>query len=135
MAEPIATSTSATAVAVTSVGAISLLPGVDAGTVLGAFAGAAVFALNAGSDLSIAKKLSFLVLSIVAGVLSAPLAASLIARALPANTEVSEAVGALVASTVVVKLLLALIRAADNSDKLLAALRGGSSDNRGGNQP
>ncbi|MGA4008955.1 putative holin [Ralstonia nicotianae] len=135
MAEPIATSTSATAVAVTSVGAISLLPGVDAGTMLAAFAGAAVFALNAGGDLSIAKKLSFLVLSIVAGVLSAPLAASLIARALPANTEVSEAVGALVASTVVVKLLLALIRAADNSDKLLAALRGGSSDNRGGNQP
>ncbi|WP_268989492.1 putative holin, partial [Ralstonia solanacearum] len=30
--------------AVTGVGAISLLPGVDPGTVLGAFAGAAVFA-------------------------------------------------------------------------------------------
>ncbi len=134
MAEPIATSTSAAAVAVTSVGAVSLLPGVDPGTVLGAFAGAAVFALNSG-ELTVAKKLSFLVLSIVAGVLSAPLAASLIARALPANTEVSEAVGALVASTVVVRLLLALIRAADNSDKLLVALRGGSSDNRGGNQP
>ncbi|AGH85605.1 putative holin [Ralstonia pseudosolanacearum] len=134
MAEPIATGTSAAAVAVTSVGAVSLLPGVDPGTVLGAFAGAAVFALNSG-ELTVAKKLSFLVLSIVAGVLSAPLAASLIARALPANTEVSEAVGALVASTVMVRLLLALIRAADNSDKLLAALRGGSSDNRGGNQP
>ncbi|MDO3521841.1 putative holin [Ralstonia pseudosolanacearum] len=134
MAEPIATSTSAAAVAVTSVGAVSLLPGVDPGTVLGAFAGAAVFALNSG-ELTVAKKLSFLLLSIVAGVLSAPLAACLIARALPANTEVSEAVGALVASTVMVRLLLALIRAADNSDKLLAALRGGSSDNRGGNQP
>ncbi len=40
--------------------------------------------------------------------------------------------GALVASTVVVRLLLALIRAADNSDKLLTALK---SNNRGGNQP
>ncbi|WP_197337941.1 putative holin [Ralstonia solanacearum] len=133
MAEPIATGTSAAAVAVTGVGAISLLPGVDPGTVLGAFAGAAVFALNSG-ELTVAKKLSFLVLSIVAGVLSAPLAATLIARALPANTEVSEAVGALVASTVVVRLLLALIRAADNSDKLLTALKG-NSHNRGGNQP
>ncbi len=132
MAEPIATSTSAGAVAVTSVGAISLLPGVDPGTVLGAFAGAAVFALNSG-ELTVAKKLSFLVLSIVAGVLSAPLAASLIARVLPANTEVSNAVGALVASTVVVKLLLALIRAADNSDRVLAILKG--RNNQGGNQP
>ncbi|MCK4152006.1 putative holin [Ralstonia pseudosolanacearum] len=134
MAEPIATSTSATAIAVTSVGAISLLPGVDAGTLLGAFAGAAVFALNAGGDLSIVKKASFLMLSIVAGVLSAPLAASLIARALPANTEVNNAVGALVASTVVVKLLLTLIRAADNSDKLLATLKGDNSTNHGGNE-
>ena len=61
MAEPIATGTSAAAVAVTSVGAVSLLPGVDPGTVLGAFAGAAVFALNSG-ELTVAKKLSFLVL-------------------------------------------------------------------------
>lgn len=135
MAEPISTSSTAT-VAVTGVGALSiLLPGVDPGAVLGAFAGAAVFVLNSG-DLGTLKKLGFLVASIVAGLLSAPLAAALIAKALPANTEVSHAVGSLVASAVVVKLLLAMIRLADNSDRLGAIFKGmtGNSD-KGGNQP
>lgn len=135
MAEPISTGSTAT-VAVTGVGALSiLLPGVDPGAVLGAFAGAAVFVLNSG-DLGTFKKLGFLVASIVAGLLSAPLAAALLAKALPANTEVSHAVGALVASAVVVKLLLALIRLADNGDRLGAIFKGmsGTSD-KGGNQP
>lgn len=123
MTEPIAASSTA-AVAVTAAGAISLLPSVDAATVLGAFAGAAVFALNS-DELSISKKLAFLVLSVVAGCLSAPLAAALIAKVLPADAEVDLGVGALVASTVVVKLLLSLIRLADHSDKILALLRGG----------
>ncbi|MFZ3300486.1 phage holin family protein [Ralstonia pickettii] len=131
MAEPISTGSTAT-LAVTGVGALSLLPGVDPGTVLGAFAGAAVFVLNSG-ELGTIKKLGFLAASIVAGLLSAPLAAALIAKALPTNTEVSHAVGALVASTVVVKLLLALIRLADNSDRLFAALKG--SADKGGKQP
>lgn len=136
MAEPISTSSTAT-LAVTGAGALSiLLPGVDPGAVLGAFAGAAVFVLNSG-ELGTVKKLGFLVASIVAGLLSAPLAAALIARALPSNTEVSHAVGALVASAVVVKLLLALIRLADNSDRLGAIFKGitGSSGNsdKGGN--
>jgi len=136
MAEPISTSSTAT-LAVTGAGALSiLLPGVDPGAVLGAFAGAAVFVLNSG-ELGTVKKLGFLAASIVAGLLSAPLAAALIARALPSNTEVSHAVGALVASAVVVKLLLALIRLADNSDRLGAIFKGitGSSGNsdKGGN--
>lgn len=136
MAEPISTSSTAT-LAVTGAGALSLLlPGVDPGAVLGAFAGAAVFVLNSG-ELGTVKKLGFLAASIVAGLLSAPLAAALIARALPTNTEVSQAVGALVASAVVVKLLLALIRLADNSDRLGAVFKGitgstGNSD-KGGN--
>ena len=132
MAEPISTSTTAT-LAVTSVGALSIfLPGVDPGAVLGAFAGAAVFVLNSG-ELGTVKKLGFLVASIVAGLLSAPLSAALIAKALPTNTEVSQAVGALVASAVVVKLLLALIRLADNGDRLGAIFKGGI--DKGGNQP
>ncbi|CAJ0695992.1 phage holin family protein [Ralstonia wenshanensis] len=131
MAEPISTGSTAT-LAVTGVGALSLLPGVDPGTVLGAFAGAAVFVLNSG-ELGTVKKLGFLATSIVAGLLSAPLAAALIAKALPTNIEVSHAVGALVASTVVVKLLLALIRLADNSDRLFATLKGGA--DKGGKQP
>lgn len=133
MAEPISTSSTAT-LAVTGAGALSiLLPGVDPGAVLGAFAGAAVFVLNSG-ELGTVKKLGFLAASIVAGLLSAPLAAALIARALPSNTEVSHAVGALVASAVVVKLLLALIRLADNSDRLGAIFKGisGNAD-KGGN--
>ena len=88
--------------------------------------------LNSG-ELGTIKKLGFLAASIVAGLLSAPLAAALIAKALPTNTAVSHAVGALVASTVVVKLLLALIRLADNSDRLFAALKG--SADKGGKQP
>jgi len=130
MAEPVATSTT-TALAVTGVGAITLLPGVDAATVLGAFAGAAVFVLNS-DDLSMPKKLAFLVLSIVAGCLAAPLAATLLAKALPTEAEVSHGVGALVASAVLVKLLRALIRLADNSDRLLALIRGNNS--QGGNK-
>ncbi|SPK73047.1 putative holin [Cupriavidus taiwanensis] len=122
MAEPIATSSTA-AIAVTSVGAITLLPGVDAATVLGAFAGAAVFVLNS-DDMSTPKKLAFLVLSIVAGCLAAPLAAALIAKALPTDAEVSHGVGALVASSVLVKLLLALIRLAGNGDRLVGLIRG-----------
>ncbi|MGN7105170.1 putative holin [Ralstonia holmesii] len=133
MAEPISTSSTAT-LAVTGAGALSiLLPGVDPGAVLGAFAGAAVFVLNSG-ELGTVKKLGFLAASIVAGLLSAPLAAALLARALPTNTEVSQAVGALVASAVVVKLLLAMIRLADNSDRLGAIFKGitGGTD-KGGN--
>ena len=122
MAEPISTSTTA-ALAVTGVGAVSLLPGVDPSTVLGAFAGAAVFALNA-DELSTGKKVAFLLLSIVMGCLTAPLAASLLARLLPTDTEVSHGVGALVASAVLVKLLLALIRLAEHSDRLLNLIRG-----------
>lgn len=122
MAEPISASSTA-ALAVTGIGAITLVPGVDAATVLGAFAGAAVFALNS-DELTTGKKIAFLMLSIVMGWLAAPLAASLIARILPADTEVSHGVGALVASAVLVKLLLALIRLADNSDRLVALFRG-----------
>jgi hypothetical protein len=124
MAEPISASSTA-ALAVTGIGAITLVPGVDAATVLGAFAGAAVFALNS-DELTTGKKIAFLMLSIVMGWLAAPLAASLIARILPADTEVSHGVGALVASAVLVKLLLALIRVADNSDRLVALFRGKS---------
>lgn len=122
MAEPIATSSTA-AIAVTSVGAITLLPGVDAATVLGAFAGAAVFVLNS-DDMSTPKKLAFLVLSIVAGCLAAPLAAALISKALPTDAEVSHGVGALVASSVLVKLLLAMIRLAGNGERLVGLIRG-----------
>lgn len=122
MAEPISASSTA-ALAVTGIGAITLVPGVDAATVLGAFAGAAVFALNS-DELTTGKKIAFLMLSIVMGWLAAPLAASLIARILPADTEVSHGVGALVASAVLVKLLLALIRLADNSDRLVGLFRG-----------
>lgn len=133
MAEPISTGSTAT-LAVTGVGALSiLLPGVDPGAVLGAFAGAAVFVLNSG-ELGTFKKLGFLAASIVAGLLSAPLAAALLAKALPTNTEVSKAVGALVASAVVVKLLLALIRLADNSDRLGAIFKGLTSNGDKGGQ-
>ena len=130
MAEPISTSSGATVAALTGAGAVSLVPGIDPATALGAFAGAAVFALNA-SDLSTPKKLAFLLLSIVAGVLTAPLSAGLIATFLPAKLEVSEGVGALVASALAVKVLIAFIGAADQSDRLLSQLR---NNKRGGSE-
>ncbi|MNT21944.1 hypothetical protein D3C72_1573060 [compost metagenome] len=97
---------------------------------LGAFAGAAVFVLTA-DEMSTSKKLAFLLLSMVAGCLAAPLAAALIAKALPTDAEVSHGVGALVASAVLVKILLALIRLAGNSDRLITIVRGNS---QGGNK-
>jgi len=132
MAEPISTSSTA-AVAVTGIGAVSLMPGVDAATVLGAFAGAAVFALNS-DELSNGKKIAFLMLSIVIGWLTAPLAAALIAALLPGDLHVSHGVGALVASAVMVKVLLALIRLADKSDRLMSGLRGTRRPHDGGDQ-
>lgn len=120
MAEP--ASTSAATLALTGAGLLALYPGLDAGTVLGAFAGGAVFVLSS-HELSAAKKLAFLLLSIAAGIVGSASTASLIDWLLPGPVDVDKGVGALVASAVAVKLLLWLI--ASNPAELLAGLRGG----------
>lgn len=122
MAEPASTSLATAAVA--GAGLVALFPGLDGGAVLGAFAGASVFILSS-QNLTTARKLAFLVLAILAGIVAGPFATSLIDTALPERVIVSEGVGALVASSIVIKLLIWLIGHADNPGALLAILKKG----------
>lgn len=107
MAEPSITTTTVAAAAL-----VALFPGVDAGIVLGAFAGAAVFVLS-GENYSPVLKLAFLVLATVAGMLAAPMAAGLLHAMLPASVAVPQSVGALLAAAVSIKLLMRAIKHAE----------------------
>lgn len=119
MPEPISSSTATATVA--SVTLVSLLAGLNASVVLGAFAGAVVFVVTA-ADLGHIKKVALFAASIIAGVLADGLAASVLAALLPERILIAPGVGALVASAVTVKLLQALIRA--DSGILLGLFRG-----------
>ncbi|WP_337881775.1 putative holin [Chromobacterium haemolyticum] len=121
MAEP--ASTTAATVAITGVSLLALFPGLDAGTVLGAFAGAAVFVMSS-NELGTLKKLAFLALAFVAGLIAAPMASTLLATMLPERVQVSAGVGALLASALVIKVLIRLINKTDTAD-LLSGLKGG----------
>ncbi|TEA79847.1 putative holin [Allopusillimonas ginsengisoli] len=68
--EPTSSAVSAGA-AMSAVAFTSLLPGVNGDALVGAFAGAVVFALHA-KDISIAKRLAYMVVSFVVGYLAAP---------------------------------------------------------------
>lgn len=123
MAEP--ASTTAATVAITGVSLLALFPWLDPGAVLGAFAGASVFVMSS-NELSAAKKLAFLALAIIAGLIAGPFFTSLIDTALPERVEVSEGLGALVASAIVIKLLIWLISKADNPESIFALLKRGN---------
>jgi hypothetical protein len=122
MAEPV--STSYATGSVVAVGSLSLLPGVEAAVILGAFAGAVVFVLSA-TDLTNAKKVGFFAISFIAGILSASIAAALMSSLLPERIEVSEGLGALVAAAVAVRLLLWLIKLAENPSAVFERFKGG----------
>lgn len=122
MAEP--TSTTTATFALTGASLFALFPGVDAGVVLGAFAGAAVFVLSS-NDISNPRKIAYLCLAFFAGLLAAPMAASLLATVLPDKVQVPSSVGALLAAAIVIKLLIWLIDRAGDPGALLANLRGG----------
>ncbi|WP_375592106.1 putative holin [Chitiniphilus eburneus] len=116
MADPISTST-----ATTTVGAVfllSLLPGLNPETVLGAFAGAIVFVISDGA-LSIWKRLLSFVLSFIAGLIAAGLVAGLIDTVMPRTVTVSPGVGALVAAAVAIRILQWLIRRAGDPDAIV----------------
>jgi hypothetical protein len=121
MAEPASTFAAGT---LSGAALLALFPGLDAGAVLGAFAGAAVFVMSS-TDLTPLKKLGFLVASIAAGLLAARMVAELLAGFLPARVQVPDGVGALIAAALAVKLLLWLIRRADNPAELLSGWKGG----------
>lgn len=122
MAEP--TSTTAVGVAMGGVGVFALFPIFDAGVVLGAFAGAAVFVLNS-SALGNLRKFAYFGLAFVAGLLAAQMAADMLALVLPARVQVPVSVGAMLAAALVINLLIALIGHALDPVKLLTTLRGG----------
>jgi hypothetical protein len=121
MAEPASTTTAG---ALTGAALLALFPGLDAGAVLGAFAGGAVFVMSS-TDLTPLKKLGFLGASIAAGLLAAQTVAGVLASFVPARVPVPSGVGALVAAALAVKLLLWLIRHADNPAELLRDWKGG----------
>jgi len=86
--------------------ALSVIPGLDAAMVLGAFAGSVVFVL-ADEDISTPKKLGYLIVAFIAGLLLAGFVSSLITAVLAKfvyiDLAINQGVGALLASTLTVK--------------------------------
>lgn len=108
MAEPI--STSAATGTLTGLVLLFNLPGVDPSMVLGAFAGAMVFAATT-EELDKLRKLALFIASFIGGVLLAEPVCQLLAIVLPASVTSTQAVGALLSSAMMVRLLQPLIRA------------------------
>ncbi|CNF82468.1 phage holin family protein [Yersinia enterocolitica] len=123
MSEPI-TSTGAATATVTGVTFIGLLSGLDAGVVVGAFAGAAVLVLSA-SDFSLFKKLFLFGLSWGTGVLSAPFITSYINFLTPDEVKAAEPVGAMVAGAVVIRLLMWANKESKNPGNIIDRFRSG----------
>lgn len=69
MTEP--TSTGGLVALATSVGLASLLPGINGDALIGAFAGATLFVVSA-KNLSLAKRLVYLAISVIAGYFAGP---------------------------------------------------------------
>lgn len=112
MLEP-TTGVGAATLAVTGVTLVGLLSGLDAGVVIGSFAGAVVFVLSA-SEFPIWKRLVFFGISFVLGVLTAGFAASMISTVTPDSVSVEKPIGALVASASVVRILMFIISKSSN---------------------
>lgn len=121
MGEPVTTTTAMTAAA-TGITLVSLFGPLDGPTVIGAFAGAAIFVASA-SDFRIWWRLFLGGLSFAAGLLAAPFTADLIGKLLPHSKEVDLPIGALVASAAVVRILMAV--SSKDGPSLLSRLRGG----------
>lgn len=85
---------------------LSVIPGIDAAMVLGAFAGSVVFVL-ADEDISTAKKVGYLIVAFIAGLLLAGVVSSLLsavlAKLVSVELAINQGVGALLASTLTVK--------------------------------
>lgn len=70
MSEPVSGAAATAGVALGLVTFTSLMPGVDGDALIGAFGGAAVFAIHA-RDLSILKRLAYMIVSIILGYIGA----------------------------------------------------------------
>ncbi|KEY56947.1 putative holin [Serratia sp. DD3] len=121
MSEPI--STGAATAAVTSVTFIGLLSGIDAGAMVGAFAGSVLFVVSA-TDLTWRIKGLLFVVSMIAGILGADFVASIITSITPESVMAARPLGAIVASAVAVRLLMFISNQAGNPTGLIDRLRG-----------
>ena len=85
---------------------LSVVPGLDTAMVLGAFAGSVVFVL-ADEDISTAKKIGYLIVAFIAGLLLDGFVSSLLtavlAKIISVDLAINHGVGALLASTLTVK--------------------------------
>lgn len=103
MAEPASTLQGTLIVAAAG---LSVVPGLDTAMVLGAFAGSVVFVL-ADEDISTAKKLGYLIVAFIAGLILAGFVSSLLtavlAKLIAVDLAINHGVGALLASTLTVK--------------------------------
>lgn len=121
MSEPI--STGAATAAVTSVTFIGLLSGIDAGAVIGAFAGSVLFVVSA-KDYTLGTKGLLFVVSMIAGIFCADFVASIITSITPESVMAARPLGAIVASAVAVRLLMFISNQAGNPMSLIERFRG-----------
>lgn len=121
MSEPV-TTTGATA-ALTGVTFLGLLSGIDAGVVIGAFAGSVVFVLSA-PDFTLAKRLMLFAVSFFSGLLSSAFIASVINSITPDGVIADKPLGALIASAIAVRLLMFMSKKADDPTSLIDHIRG-----------
>ncbi|XEI33371.1 phage holin family protein [Aeromonas veronii] len=118
MPEPISSGTAASTV--TGLAVLSLLPGLDADVVMGAFAGALIWICTT-EELGILRRLALFVAAFMVGLHGAGFCAALLGTITPESLAVPRAVGALVASAITVRLLQFVLR--KSPDDLLNLLR------------
>jgi Putative phage holin len=113
MAEP---STTTLAAVSAGIGLASLFPGIDGNALIGAFTGAALVVVSS-KDLSIATRLAYLLISLIAGYIAAPE----VVRVSPIN---STGVAAFFAAALAITVTLQLIERVKSFD-LLSLFKGG----------
>lgn len=102
MSEPISTTTASTAVV--TAGALTLLPGIDPGVVVGAFTGSLLFIMSDISSTTL-QKIALFVVAFLGGALCAQWSATALSHILPDSLPINSAMAAIIASAVVVRCL------------------------------
>lgn len=121
MTEPV--SSTGVTLSATAVAATGWWAGMDAGVVIGAFAGAMFFVISS-SELKLLARGGYFFVSFVFGMLCAPYAAEVITLAIPGTkSHAPVSIGALLSAAVAIKLLLAATTK-NMSGRFLAGLGG-----------
>lgn len=119
MSEPL--TTGGATVLLTGVTFTGLLSGVDAGVIIGAFAGSVLFVVLS-HDFSNPVKAMLFIVSMIVGVLSADFVASMITAISPDSVTAALPLGATVSSAIAVRLLIALSNQASNPTSFIERL-------------